>query len=144
MLQLLFLCCSSFSINHSFDLQLANFGVDTAALKDPSPTRIFNAWLENWEKPLLKKNCPVVEARLLEKYKGLAMYDPDVDTTFIVHDGNLEFCGGRGWDWCLIGNHPSGNTADDKPYLICEESIGMIVDAKQPDGVAIVHRQELV
>ena len=43
-----------------------------------------------------------------------------------------------------IGNHPSGNPEDDKPYLICNESIGMIVDAEQPDGVATVHRQELV
>ncbi len=72
------------------------------------------------------------------------MYDPDLETTFTVHDGNLEFRGGRGWGWCLIGNHPSGNTEDDEPYLICKESIGMIVGVKQPDGVAIVHHQELV
>ena len=45
--------------------------------------------------------------------------------------------------WCLIGNDPSGKPEDNEPYLICEESIGMIVDVKQPDGVAIVHQQEL-
>ncbi len=31
-----------------------------------------------------------------------------------------------------------GNIEDNKPYLICEESIGMIVDSKQPEGVGIV------
>ena len=59
-------------------------------------------------------------------------------------DGSLEFHGGRGWRWCLIGNHPSGTPEDNGPYLICEESIGMFLDAEQPDGVAIVHQQHAV
>ncbi len=63
----------------SFDMQLENFVVNTAELKMPAQTRIFHAWLEDWEKPLLKKNCPVAESRLLEKYKGLVMYNPDDD-----------------------------------------------------------------
>ncbi len=33
------------------------------------------------------------------------------------------------------------NTEDDKHYLIFEESIGMIVDAHQPEGVEIVHQK---
>ena len=66
------------------------------------------------------------------------MYDPDLETTFTVHDGNLEFRSGKGWGWCLIGIHPSGKTDDDEPYLICEESIGMILDAEKPEGVQII------
>ncbi len=63
---------------------------------------------------------------------------------FTVHDGNLEFHNGRGWGWCLIGNHPSGNTEEDEPYLICEECIGMIVDSQQPKGVEIVYQKSAV
>ena len=57
---------------------------------------------------------------------------------FAVHDGNLEFRSGKGWGWCLIGIHPSGKTDDNETYLICEESIGMILDAEQPEGVQII------
>ncbi len=38
----------------------------------------------------------------------------------------------------------SGNTEDNEPYLICEEFIGMIVDAQQPEGVEIVHQKSAV
>ena len=51
--------------------------------------------LEDWEEPLLRKNCPVVEARLLEKYKGIVMYDPDEKITYIVHEGIFFMRGGR-------------------------------------------------
>ena len=40
----------------------------------------------------------------LENYKWLVMYDPDIATTFTVHDGNLEYYCGGGWGRCLIGN----------------------------------------
>ncbi len=39
----------------------------------------------------------MVEARFLEKYKGLVMYDADLETTLTVYDGILEVCGSRGW-----------------------------------------------
>ena len=47
------------------------FGVDTSELKSAAITREFRGWIEDWEKPLIKKNDCVAEARLLEKYKGL-------------------------------------------------------------------------
>ncbi len=135
----------AYSINFSsFDMQLENFGVNTAELKEPAQTRIFRAWLEDWEKPLLRKNCTVVEAILLEKYKGLVMFDPDVKTTFTVHDGNLEFHAGRKGGWCLIGNHPSGKNEDDEAYLINKSAIDMIVETEQAKGVRIVRQQNEV
>ena len=56
--------------DEAFDLQLENFGVDTEQLSAPVPRRLFRAWLEGWEKEVIKKPCPVAEARLLEKYKS--------------------------------------------------------------------------
>ena len=40
-------------------------------MKKPTITRIFHAWLEDWEKELLQVNDCGVEARILEKYKDL-------------------------------------------------------------------------
>ena len=51
---------------------MKNYGVDVEELKAPKPNkRIFRAWIEDWEQPLLKKNDIVAEIRLCEKYKGL-------------------------------------------------------------------------
>jgi len=56
--------------DEAFELELTNFGVDTAELREEVPRRLFRVWVENWELELLKKNCSVAEAMLLEKYKG--------------------------------------------------------------------------
>jgi len=58
----------------SFDLQLRNFGLDVEELKKPTITRIFCAWLEDWERELLQVNDCVAEARILEEYKDLMFF----------------------------------------------------------------------
>ena len=46
-------------------------------LKKPATTRIFRAWVEDWEeKAIVTCDC-VCEAQLLKKYKGLVFFDPD-------------------------------------------------------------------
>ena len=60
-------------------------------LKKPTITRIFCAWLEDWETELLQVNDCVAEARILEKYKDLMFFDPDTGKTFKAWGGNLEF-----------------------------------------------------
>jgi len=58
---------------------------------------VFRAWFEDWEEDLLKKNDCVMEAMLLEKYKGIVFWDTDIKVTFTVHEDNLEFrCHKRG------------------------------------------------
>ncbi len=39
---------------YSFDLQLEKFGVDLDNLKQPATSRIFRAWVEDWEKKIMK------------------------------------------------------------------------------------------
>ena len=56
--------------DEAFELELTNFGVDTAELREEVTRRLFHVWVEDWELELLKKKCPVAEAMLLEKYKG--------------------------------------------------------------------------
>ena len=62
---------------------MQNFGVDTDALREPVSTRVFRAWVEDWEVELLKMNDCVAEAKLLEKYKDLVFYDPDTQVILL-------------------------------------------------------------
>lgn len=56
----------------AFDLDLENFGVDTNQYKEDVPSRLFHAWVEDWELEHLKKQCPLSETLLLQKYKNLS------------------------------------------------------------------------
>jgi hypothetical protein len=73
-----------------------------------APKRIFRAWIEDWEWECIRKNDPVAEARLLQKYGGMRWFDPD-----LLGDGaaagnctadiqNMEFRG-RDGGWHIIG-----------------------------------------
>ncbi len=43
------------------------------ALREMKVTRVFRAWVEDWEKEAIKSNDAVAEVRLLEKYKDLRL-----------------------------------------------------------------------
>ena len=75
---------------YSFDLQLEKFDVDLENFKEPATARIFRAWVEDWEKDMMKKNDCVAEATLLEKYKDLVFNDPDENRIFTVAKQNIE------------------------------------------------------
>ena len=95
--------------------------------------------MEDWEKELLKDNDCVAEARLLEKYKNLAFYDPDEKTTFTIHPDNLEFRRGRDGGWMLIGVAADENV-EDEPFEISQVFIDLIAKTEQTVNVTIVHR----
>ena len=85
------------------------------ALKQSPASRIFRAWIEDWEKDLLQDNDCVAEAKILEKYKNLVFYDPDTELTYTTDDGGLEFHRKdrkRNIDkgWAVIANDPDGET----------------------------------
>jgi hypothetical protein len=45
-------------------------------------------WVEDWETPLLKKNDPIAEAKLSDKYKGMHIIN---ENTLLKTIKNLEF-----------------------------------------------------
>ena len=68
--------------------------------------------MEDWELELIKKNDCVAEAKLLEKYKNLVYFDQDNETTYTVHDGNLEFRRQRkdgGWHLICVSDDDKKN-----------------------------------
>ena len=125
----------------SFDLQLEKFGVDTVVLKQPATNRVFRAWVEDWEKDLLKMNDCVAEARILAKYKGLIFWDPDTSANFTVHEENLEFHRGKDGGWHLIGNS-SDESVEDEAFAIGDMIIDTIAETEQRPGVAVIRDTE--
>ena len=126
----------------SFDLQLEKFGVDTVVLKQPATNRVFRAWVEDWEKDLLKMNDCVAETRILEKYKGLIFWDPDTEANYIVHEENFRIHRVKDGGWPLIGN-ASDESVEDEGFAIGEMIIGMIADTEQRPGVEIIREEEV-
>ena len=134
---------SSIICSFSFDLHLQNFGVDTDALREPVSTRVFRAWLEDWEVELLKMNDCVTEAKLLEEYKGHVFNDPDTQVNFTVHADNLEICIGKEGGWNLIRNYLDDGV-EDEGFAIGEIIIEMIDDLQQGPEVEIIRMNEEV
>ena len=123
--------------SNSFDMNLEKFGVDTTQLKLATYKRIFRAWVEYWEKPLLKINDIIAEVRLLENYKDLVFYDPDNECVYTVWHKNLEWQRGRNGGWCLIVC-PADDKLDDKPFSIAEMVISLIAKSGQDSNVDVV------
>ena len=61
------------------------------ALKAKEVKRVFRAWVEDWEKECTKDKDAVAEVWLLEKYKGLAFFDPEEKITYTIVEKNLEW-----------------------------------------------------
>ena len=117
--------------------------MNTDELKKPAAKRIFRGWIEDWETDLLMKNDPVAEAQLLEKYKGLVFMDPNYDTTYTIHDKNLEFQrrnrrkkidGG----WTVIAVDENN---ENEGYVIEQDLIDMILDHAQAPDIEIVLKE---
>ena len=106
-------------------------------LKLATYKRIFCAWGDDLEKPLLKINNAIAEVRLLDKYKVLVFYDPDNECVYTVWRKNLEWQRGRNGGWCLIGC-PADDKLDDKPFSIAEMVISLIAKSGQDSNVDVV------
>lgn len=133
------------------ELGLEKFGVDVEELTGAgtAPKRIFNAWIEDWEKPLLKKNDPVAEMKLLQKYKGLVFHDIDNDVVYTIFDSNLEWSTGCKGGWSVVGVPPEHDGDNDEvlePWLINDNLVEMIAEYEQPKelNVKIVAEEDLV
>ena len=100
--------------------------------------RELQGWVEDWEKPLLKKKDVVAETRLLEKYKDLKFDDPDEEgVTFNIYAGNLEWQKSRHRGWAAIAEK-SEDSNEDHPFCIDDMLIGMILNTEQADEMKVV------
>ena len=68
----------------AFGQELEKVGVVVRELKRPVRKRVFRCWLSEEEKKWWKKRDPVNEAKLLKKFGGLNLYDPDTDVMYTM------------------------------------------------------------
>jgi hypothetical protein len=144
------LCLVSISNNIHFRFileQLKKWGVDVDTLKQVVTTRIFRAWIEDWEPEAIRKQDAVMEAKLLEKYKGLVFLDHEnggmVQT---ICSENLEWRRknkSMGVDYS--GYYLISIGADDEEeysWEINQNICDYIASAKQTEGVKILRKGE--
>ena len=127
----------------SFDLQLENWGVDLEALKAKEVKRVFRAWVEDWEKECIKDKDAVAEVRLLEKYKGLAFFDPEEKITYTIVEKNLEWYKSskrKGIDggWYIVA---TSDEDEVESFMIEDELFMLIADTPQENGIEIIRRE---
>jgi hypothetical protein len=77
----------------------------------------------------------LVQAKLLKKYEGLQLYDPQHDIKYTVLSFNLEFvCDRKSCGWNLLVAPPgyvADGEHDDDSYFIDGETAGMIAGTEQ-------------
>ena len=93
--------------------------------------------MEDWEEEARKKNDPVAEARLLQKYKNLVFSNLDTGIVFSIWDQNMEFRRGRGNGWFLLGVCADSNNddSDELEAFSLEIANELIADTVRDIGV---------
>ena len=121
-----------------FDLQLEQFGIDVEEVKkkEEAPKRMFRCWIEEWEKPILKKNDAVAKMKLLTKYGGLVFKDIDDGIVYTISTERMQYHKGKDGGWCVLAEPPDydGDNHDMlKPYMINDDTlIYLIRNTEQP------------
>lgn len=125
-------------------MQLEKWGVDLNALKAKAIKRVFRAWVEDWEKESIKHNDVVAEVKLLEKYKGLAFWDPNDQTTYTIDSENMQWFRSskkRGIDggWYVLAMNDDD---EQESFMIEDELCKQIADTPQNGDIEIIKKAE--
>jgi hypothetical protein len=129
--------------DEDFDLGLKNWNVDfNEANKNRKdrPVRKVNAWVEDWEKEIMKKNDQLVEQKLLSKYENLEFVDQEDELRYRIIPENLDYKRRLGWHVLGAPPHYKGDSSDDDLLLAFKIDEGLwavIVAAEQPDHLNV-------
>jgi hypothetical protein len=121
-----------------FDKELESYGMDADDIdglngKVKKPTRIFRAWLEQWEIDEKKKDHSLTEAKFLDKYGGMCWLDPDYDKINTASDENCTFVKGRTNGWFINAVDEDGEEEPWDPFIL----IDLIRSHKQPEALNV-------
>lgn len=126
---------------------MLKWDVDVETLKESPITRIFRAYIEDWEDEAKRKEDAVNEAKLLEKYKGLNFIDhQNGGMVQTIWSKNLEWRRKnktQGVDYS--GYYLISIGADDEEeysWEINQNICNYIASAKQAEGIKIVRKGE--
>ena len=117
-------------------------GESFSELSDPVKRKL-RAYIEDWEKLLMKKDDQRSRTRLLAKYGGLSLYDIDTEKRYYIDDKEIHFVKGDGY--ALIGNpdHPDGTSTDHKYFCIHDYFFDRILETDQDYDITlnVIHKE---
>lgn len=117
-------------------------------------TRIFRAWIENWEDECGPNGCPILEQHILRKYGGLKFVDPDGGKKFTVHEHRSSFQKERGANryelFCTVDGFDDSIDDDDQNELwepwcrdLVIEEIVKFYKKNDNNGLVIYHEGDI-
>jgi hypothetical protein len=121
-----------------YDMNFSKWDVDVP--RERLLARVFRAWQEDWEVPLLKKrDCPIAKTKLMMKYGGLTMIHLDLDSKnngtgreLYIRPDDIHWRLYTGW--CVMGRNE--DPAKDKQEVVLGHEIVF-------DGIAEATRRGL-
>ena len=126
-----------------------HWGTNVDSLKEPATNRIFRAWVEDWELEAIRKQDPVNEAKILQKYKNLVFHDWENGGVIqTIYDQNLEwYRKSRAMNIDVAGYYLISVRADNDEecsWEINQEICDYIAEAEaeQPEGVKIIRKDK--
>ena len=104
--------------------------------------RKLRAYIEDWEKLLMKKDDQRSWTCFLAKYGGIYLYDIDMEKRYYIDDKEIHFVKGDGY--ALIGNpdHPDGTSTDHKYFCIYEDLFDRILETYHNSDIIlkVIHK----
>ena len=108
-----------------------------ARLEQEAPSRIFRAWVEDWELSMRTRPGPEVEVMLLQKYRGVRFRDPVDNSLKVVYGKNAEYFKrnaddppGETWGWHLLGHDPDVDPEAD-PNCFESYDLEIVIESMQ-------------
>ena len=90
----------------------------------------------------MKKNDPVQELRLLQKYKDLVFYNPDNQVKFVICHGNMDYQRGLNGGCMAIGIPTDDSGFDEEPFQLGDMLIGMIANTDKAENITMMQLDE--
>jgi len=104
--------------------------------------RIIRCWVEDWEKDCIKTNNADSKERLLRKYGGLVIADPDANQVYKLSSDQMYWNRSRhGSRWCLVAEPPEYDGTNEEAlefYGIHDDYLlVMIAETEQPQKLNV-------
>ena len=112
-----------------------------ARLEQEAPSRIFRAWVEDWELSVRTRPGPEIEVMLLQKYRGVRFRDPVDNSLKVVYGKNAEYFKRNAddppeetWGWHLLGHDPDVDPEADPHCCFKAYDLEIVVESMLETG----------
>ena len=126
-----------------FDQQLENWCEKLFSYQPETVTIELRAYIEDWEKSIMKKKNQRTCILFLEKYGGLYLYDINFDKRYSIDDEDIHVMKGYGFDLIFNPENPDITSTDHENFFINDEFLNRILETDQNSDIAlkVIHKE---